>query len=280
MSRNSRPCGICECGEIVIRTPFRTAGYLESSGRNGAGFVRNPFDRNPADLLYRTGDRGRFLPDGSLEILGRLDDQVKIRGVRVEPDEVTAVLAQYPDVKACAVVPWKTHSGQIELAAYLSVTRQTHQTTEQLHSYLSRHLTAAMVPSVFIYLDHMPLSANGKIDRRGLPSPMLDQDCRKQPYIAASSPIEEALVEIWSKILGVSRIGVKDNFFELGGHSLLAIQIISRVNRRFQMQVPLRKLFENPTISALALTITRLAVENLDIQERSRLLADLEDFKV
>ena len=280
MNRNGGLCGICETGEIVIRTPFRTAGYLSSAVENGARFIRNPFHRDPADLLYKTGDRGRYLPDGSLEILGRLDHQVKIRGVRVEPDEVTAVLAQHPNVKACLVASWRKPTGENALAAYLTVAQQTAETTEQLRAYLSQHLIAAMVPSVFIYLDHMPLSANGKIDRRALPPPVLDEDSRRQPYVAASSPIELALAEIWSKILGVSTIGVKDNFFELGGHSLLAIQIISRLNRRFQMQVPLRKLFENPTIRALALTITRMAVENLDTQERARLLADLEDSKV
>jgi amino acid adenylation domain-containing protein len=172
LNSNNGLCGIGELGEITIRTPFRTLGYRNPTKENEARFFVNPFTRNPNDLVYRTGDLGRYRPDGSLEILGRLDNQIKIRGVRIEPDEITAVLARHPSVKSCIVIPVKDFRGDNSLAAYVVRKTKEDVPTSELQSYLSRYLPLAMVPSAFVMLEELPLTPNGKVDRRALPAPV------------------------------------------------------------------------------------------------------------
>ena len=252
MGPNVQMCGIGEPGEIVIRTPFRSLGYIHMPEENRQRFSRNPFRSDDADLLYFTGDRGRYRPDGSIDILGRLDDQVKIRGVRVEPAEVAAVLARHADVKACHVVCWTDEKNQSRLVAYAVMDKNKHAEISHVRTYLSEYLPSAMIPDYFVFLDHLPLTPNGKVDRRALPAPDNSRLELEGAYVSPQTPVEQAIAEIWAEVLRLERVGVHDNFFHIGGHSLLATQVISRIRNLFQVEIPLRSLFEAPTVAGLA----------------------------
>jgi amino acid adenylation domain-containing protein len=257
LADNDRLCGIGEIGEIVLRTPFRSLGYINAPAEQQR-FVQNPFREDEGDVLYYTGDRGRYRPDGLLEILGRGDDQVKVHGVRVELGEVTAMLAQHPAVQACTVVARKNVSAQTALVAYVVVAALQNVTTSVLRVYLSQHLPTAMVPTAFVFLDALPLLPNGKVDRRALPAPEPTHLELEQAYSAPRTPVEEMVAEIWADILGLERVGIHDNFFALGGHSLLATQVLSRIRKVLRVELPVRCLFETPTAAGLAAYIETL----------------------
>jgi amino acid adenylation domain-containing protein len=243
-------CGVGERGEISIRTPFRTLGYLNQTGENQKRFVQNPLIAGREDVIYKTGDLGRYRLDGTVEVLGRTDDQIKVRGVRVEPGEVTAVLLRHPGVQSGAVVGFKDAEGNPTLAAYV-IAAAGDQIIAGLRAFLSTQLPTAMVPSSFTFLDELPLTANGKLDRRRLPAPEMTQ---AEPAVPRSWT-EEVVAGIWAEVLQRDQIGVHDDFFELGGHSLLATQVVSRVRQAFHIELPLRRLFECPTVALLAETI-------------------------
>lgn len=247
-----RLCEIGEIGEIVLRTPFRTLGYVNAPDEQRSRFVPNPFRNDPRDLLYRTGDRGRYLPDGSLAIFGRVDDQVKIRGVRVEPQEVAAVLSCHPAVANCAVVSRKQDLEEIDLVAYVVSRRDPPPTVEELQRDLARRLSPVMIPSAFVFLRELPLTPNGKLDRAALPPPEVAPRKRDETAPSPRTPIENVVASIWASVLGVEDVGVDDDFFELGGHSLKAAQVVSRVGRSFGLDLPLRALFEAPALASFA----------------------------
>jgi amino acid adenylation domain-containing protein len=271
---NGRLCGIGELGEIVLRTPFRTLGYLNAPEEMREQFRPNPFRNDARDLLYYTGDRGRYRPDGTLAILGRpdgtlailgrLDDQLKIRGVRVEPHEVAAQLARHPDVQACFVTGQHTDAGQPSLVAYVVSPEPPRVTASQLRSYLGKQLPAAMLPASFVFLDHLPRLPNGKVDRRRLPAPDRVRPTIEGTCVPPRNSVEQVLAGIWAEILQLDRVGVHDNFFELGGHSLLATRVIARLRHTFQVDLPLRLLFEHPSIEALAVTIEETLMEEIE----------------
>jgi amino acid adenylation domain-containing protein len=274
LNANSGLCGVGEPSEIVIRTPFRTRGYINANEEQQSRFIKNPFRDDENDFLYRTGDRGRYRPDGLLEILGRLDDQIKIRGVRVEPDEVNATIARHPAVAASVVVATKDEHDENALAAYVVLRRGPNANSDlesasdlrfeisDLRTYLERQLPSAMVPSYFISLKELPLTPNGKLDRRALPEPDRSRNDLAKQYVAPRDPTEEIIAGIWSKALGIERVGVFDNFFELGGHSLKATKVAALVAAAFQIDLPLRTLFETATVAGLA-----AAVENILLNE-------------
>jgi amino acid adenylation domain-containing protein len=264
LNRNRAQCGIGEAGEIVIRTQFRTLGYINAAEEQQARFIRNPFNDDANDLLYRTGDRGRFRPDGGLEILGRLDDQVKIRGLRVEPAEVTAILARHPSVQSCIVSPSRDAHGENALVAYVVMTAGDHGISE-LRTYLGKQLPAAMVPSWFVALNELPLTPNGKVDRRALPEPDRSLPELEQEFVGPRNSTEEIVAGIWSDVLGIDRISVVRDFFELGGHSLLATQIISRVRDAFQTELPLSSIFESPTVAGLSQSLLEAQKQSLEV---------------
>ncbi|TCP59050.1 amino acid adenylation domain-containing protein [Tumebacillus sp. BK434] len=246
--------GIGEQGEIVLRTPFRTLGYINAPEENKR-FAPNPFrPHDPADLLYHTGDKGRYRPDGSLEILGRVDDQVKVRGVRIHLHEVTAVLLRHEAVDACAVIDWQDDSGQTQLAAYSVLKPGQEATAQDLRTHLERHLLAAMVPGVYLFLDDLPRLANGKINRKALPKPKRGRG-DAAAYVAPRNAVEDKLAAIFCEVLSVEKVGVHDNFFTLGGHSLLATQLVSRIRLSFEVELPLSALFERPTVAGLAVAV-------------------------
>ena len=256
LGKNNMLCGINEAGEIVLRTPFRSLGYLNGDLQENAKFRKNPFRDQEDDLLYYTGDRGRYRPDGNLEILGRADDQVKIRGIRIELSEITAVLSQYDGVDTCAVVPDTTMDGDTRLIAYVVKRQGSKVEDKELKNYLAERLPSAMVPAAFVTLKSLPLTANGKLDRKALPS-VAKLEFEQGSSNAARTPEEEKLGLIFQKVLRKTVIGIHQSFFELGGHSLLAMELVSEIRRAFQAHIPLKQLFETPTIAGLAEILTR-----------------------
>ncbi|MDQ6893669.1 MAG: amino acid adenylation domain-containing protein [Acidobacteriota bacterium] len=260
----SRPCGIGELGEIVLRTPFASLGYVNTTREQAHRFLRNPFrvesgsaggDRD-LDLLYRSGDRGRYAVDGSLTIHGRLDDQVKVRGVRIEPAEVASVLSSHPRVSSCAVVARIDARGETALTAYVVRVAGGRETGVDLRRYLLARLPAAMTPSHFVFLDRLPVTPNGKLDRAALPAPALeDAPAGGAAAERERKPAEKTLIGVWSGILGVETIGPEDDFFAVGGHSLNATQVMAAASLAFGIELPVQMLFEHPTVSALAAAI-------------------------
>jgi amino acid adenylation domain-containing protein len=261
LSASGRLCGVNEPGEVVIRTAFGTRGYLNAPEAQARSFQANPFRDDPTDVVYRTGDLGRYRPDGTLLVLARLDDQVKIRGVRIEPDEVGAVLSGHPGVEACAVIARSDDDQDTRLVAYVVAGATAAPTAAELRSYLADRLPSPFVPSTVRFLDRLPVTPNGKLDRRALQVPVAADDPEAVPYEAPRTPIETILAGIWAQVLGRERIGIHDDFFALGGHSLLATQVIARVRRTLGSELALRSLFEAPTVSALALAIARELLE-------------------
>lgn len=252
-------CGVGEPGEIAIRTPFRSLGYLNAPGENAKRFVRSPFTDDEDDMLYLTGDRGAYGADGRLEFRGRIDHQVKIRGVRVEPMEVAATLQAHPDVAACAVIARTDGpaSGEQILVAYVVLKKNVEASSGRLQEYLAQRLPAAMVPSAVVFLDALPLTANQKLDREKLPAPAGERAALESRYIAPRDAIELRLVQIWEELLRVRPVGVTDRFFEIGGHSLLALRLLVEVEQRLGRKVPLQALFEEPTIEHMAAVLRR-----------------------
>ncbi len=260
-----RLCGVGEPGEVYVRTPFRARGYLDAGEEEARRFVRNAARDDPRDLLYRTGDRGRYRPDGSLEVLGRLDQQVKVRGVRVEPEEVVVCLLGHPEVAAAAVVPWLRElgdardardAGEMALAAYVVPAAQG-ESRPDLRAFLAARLPAALVPAAFVWLAALPLTANGKLDRKALPPPEpgVGRGATTGERAAPRTPVAEILAGIWASVLGLARVEDGDSFFDLGGHSLLATQVVSRARQALGIEVPLRQLFETPTLAGFAAAV-------------------------
>lgn len=260
MAGANRRCGLNEPGEIVLRTPFRSLGYINAPAETGQRFVKNPFRDDDWDWLYYTGDRGCYRSDGLLEILGRLDDQIKIRGVRVEPGEVSTLLAQHPGVKTCAVIAHKDPDQQAQLVAYVVPQAPDGPPASELRAYLSRRVPPALVPAAVVMLNSLPLTANGKLDRKRLPAPAEFSPQGDIHFTAPEGAVEQMLAQIWQEVLGLEAIGVHDNFFQLGGHSLLATRIISKIRQEYDFELPLRNLFELPTIAELAPVIEEILV--------------------
>lgn len=249
LNKNGRLCGIGEPGEIVIRTPFRSFGYLNAPEKQATQFRPNPFTDDPEDIVYYTGDLGRYRLDGSLEILGRVDHQIKIRGVRIEPGEIVNVIESHPDVKQTAVLPKLDEVGQKFLVAYVVPMPEKSVNMSELRQWLRQRLADAMVPSAYVLMEALPITANGKLDRKALPEPEMQIGERKRPYVPPTTDIEKKLVTIWEEALGVSPISIDDDYFDLGGHSLLAVQLFARIDKELGINLPLTTLFQNPTIT-------------------------------
>ncbi len=242
------PCPVGVSGELCVAGVGVGRGYLNDPAHTAEVFVPDPFSSAPGSRLYRTGDRARYGSDGIIEYLGRLDEQVKLRGFRIEPGEVEARLRAHPKVRE-AVVVVREDGGEKRLVGYVVAARPPLD-AEALRAHLKASLPEYMVPAAFVSLERLPLTANGKVDRRALPAPALAA-C-PDDYVPPRTPTEEVLCGIWAEMLRLERVGIHDNFFELGGHSLLATQVISRVRQIFQMDPPLRVVFETPTIAGLA----------------------------
>jgi acyl carrier protein len=226
-------------------------GYAGAPEQTAEKFVPHPYSEEPGARLYKTGDRAKFLPDGTIEFLGRIDHQVKIRGFRIEIGEVESVLGRHPAVEEAVVITREDVPGDKRLVAYVVAGHDFTPTFSELRSYLKEKLPDYMIPTAMMFLDHLPLTPNGKIDRRALPTPDLERSRLETKFVAPRTPVEKILAKIWSEVLGLERVGVHDNFFELGGHSLLATQVMSRARENFEMELPLLHFFETPTIAGL-----------------------------
>jgi amino acid adenylation domain-containing protein len=248
-----QPVPIGVTGEIYLGGDGLARGYLDRPELTTKHFIPNPFDRDSNTRLYQTGDRARYLPDGNIDFLGRTDNLVKIRGFRIELAEIEAVLNQHPVVSENIVIVAENVPDDKHLVVYIVLDGQQMPTPE-IHSFrqfLKSKLPVYMVPTAYMFLEVLPLTPNGKVDRAAVPTPDLI-NYHDRDYVAPRSQVEELLTQIWAKVLGKEQIGIHDNFFESGGHSLLATQLMSRIRDNFQIDLPVRNLFESPTIAQLA----------------------------
>ncbi|HYF61404.1 MAG TPA: amino acid adenylation domain-containing protein, partial [Herpetosiphonaceae bacterium] len=278
LNRSLDPVPVGMPGDLYLGGVDLARGYLGQPGLTASRFVPDPIGGQPGQRLYKTGDRGRYRADGSIEFLGRADDQVKIRGFRVELGEIERVLARHPAVQTCAALAREDTPGDKRLVAYVAAAPQHEPTVSDLYAFLRGHLPEYMIPAALVVLPALPLTSSGKIDRRALPAPDVSRPALSAAYEAPGSPIEETLAEIWAEVLKREQVGIRDNFFELGGHSLLITQVIYRANEAFELDLPLRSLFEEPTIADFALRVEEALLdklEQLDDEEAQQLIEGL-----
>ncbi|BAY50181.1 amino acid adenylation domain protein (plasmid) [Scytonema sp. HK-05] len=255
LDENQKLVPIGVVGELYIGGAGVARGYLNRPQLTQQRFIPNPFSKEPGSRLYKTGDLARYLPDGNLEYLGRIDHQVKIRGLRIELEEIESLLGQHPLVNCVTVIAREDQPGDKRLVGYI-VPHEKVPTTSELRRFLKEKLPEYMVPSAFVMLDALPITPNGKIDRRALPVPETFGDVQDD-YQAPRSLTEEVVATVWLEVLG-AEVGVNVNFFEAGGHSLLATQVISRLQKAFAVKLPLQYLFEYPTIAELSECIDKV----------------------
>lgn len=275
LDRYLQPVPIGVPGELHISGVGLARGYLNQPVLTAEKFVPNPFSEGLDTRLYKTGDLARYLPDGNIEFLGRLDHQVKIRGFRIELGEIEAVLNQHSAVQETVILAQEVDSADKDLIAYLVLHEECSPTINDLRDFLKQKLPEYMTPRFFVFLDVLPLTPNGKVDRRALPVPSSDRPELEENFVEPQTPTEEVLAGIWAEVLAVDQIGSRDNFFDLGGHSLLATQLISRVRDLFQVELPLRSLFEAPTVAGLseaiqAIHLTKHGLQVLPIESVAR----------
>ena len=252
LDRCLRPVPIGVPGELFIGGDGVAAGYHNRPELSAERFIGDPFSTEPGRLLYRTGDRARYLPDGNIAFLGRADDQVKIRGHRIEPGEIEAVLQQYPGVREAVVVAREDQPGDQRLVGYVASAPNEELSPSELRGYLKAKLPKEMVPAAFVMLHALPRTPNGKLNRRALPAPDQVRLEVERTFVAPRNAVETDACQNVGKDPGVRPIGVTDNFFELGGHSLLAVSLFAQIEKEFGRNFPLATLFQGPTIEALA----------------------------
>jgi amino acid adenylation domain-containing protein len=266
LDQHLQPVPIGVPGEMYVGGEGVTRGYLHRDELTAQRFISNPFQRSKGgERLYRTGDLARYLPNGELEYLGRIDQQVKIRGFRIELGEIEGLLAQHPAVWESVVVVREDEPGDKRLVAYVVSQVAQAPTRAELRSFLKEKLPDYMIPNAIVILESLPLTSNGKIDRRSLPIPESRAGI-EESLVAPRTPVEEKLAQIWAKVLRVEQVGIHDNFFELGGHSLLATQLVSRIRTSFKVELPLRSLFAAPTVAELAPSIQQLQQQNIELK--------------
>jgi len=254
------PIGIT--GELYISGDGLARGYLNRPELTDERFIPNPFSNKEGARLYKTGDLARYQPDGNIEFLGRLDEQVKIRGFRIELGEIEAVLSQHPFVREVVVIAREDVAGDRRLVAYVvpnpeqAATVGAQSLAPLLRQFLKKKLPEYMMPSTFVELESLPLTHNGKVNRKALPTPNAISQPTEKSFIAPRTPTELTLAKIWAEILNVERVDIYDNFFNLGGDSLLAVRLVDRIHKQFEQELPLSVLFLNPTVEGLANTLS------------------------
>lgn len=260
------PGELCIGGEGVVR------GYRNRLDLTAEKFVPSPFSGRAGARIYRTGDLARLLPDGTLEFLGRIDHQVKIRGYRIELGEIESVLAQHTSVSECVIMARQDGSGEQRLVAYIVSKKDAPTSGKGLHEFIKRKLPQHMVPTAFVFLDVLPRTPNGKVNRSALPAPEATHGVRSKRFTAPRTEVEKSVAVIFAEVLGLERVGVHDNFFELGGHSLLATQVISRICTTLHVDMPVRALFEAATVADLSLAVIQRRSaqprQNIEIRKR------------
>ncbi|MEJ2566781.1 MAG: amino acid adenylation domain-containing protein [Gammaproteobacteria bacterium] len=269
---NPVPVGVA--GELHIGGVQVARGYLNRPELTRERFIKDPFSDDPLARLYKSGDLARYLPDGNIEYLGRSDFQVKLRGFRIELGEIESLLRQQPSVKDCVAIVREDTPGDQRLTAYI-IPAHGDVDTRELKRALKAALPEYMIPAVIVSLDTFPLTTSGKTDRRALPSPVECCD-PEADGTAAHTPLEAQLIRIWAELMSPVMPGIHDNFFELGGHSLLATRVIARINRSLSVQLPLRAMFENPTITGLAQRVLCLQAQKLEQADLAIMLNNIE----
>jgi len=253
LGQDMRPVPIGVPGELYIGGDGLARGYLNAPESTAQKFVPDPFGARTGARLYRTGDVARYLPDGSIEFLGRLDHQVKIRGHRIELDEIETVLIQHPALREAVVVAREDAPGDKRLVAYVVAAReQSPPTVNELRRHLREQLPDYMIPAAFVVLPALPLTPNGKINRRALPVPEKFRPELETAYTPPRSEAERLIASVWQEILGLEKVGMDDNFFDLGGHSLLTIQVHRNLQEKFGRELSVIDLFKYPTIAMMA----------------------------
>jgi amino acid adenylation domain-containing protein len=265
------PAGIP--GELYLSGTCLAHGYLKRPDLTAERFIPNPFSNRPGSRMYKTGDLTRYLPDGNVEFLGRNDFQVKIRGIRIELGEIEVEIKRHPAVRESAVVLAK-HGEESRLVAYVAFQPEQIVNSKELRQFLHERLPEHMLPSSFVVIDHFPLTPSGKIDRRALPAKGVEQEL-SEGYAAPRTDLEEVLAAIFAEVLQVERVGVFDDFFALGGHSLLSTQIASRVREALHTELPVRKIFEEPTISGLSRLMIEEESEPGRLERNAKLLLEI-----
>ncbi|NEO98539.1 MAG: amino acid adenylation domain-containing protein [Symploca sp. SIO2E9] len=257
LDKNLQPLPIGVPGELYIGGNGLARGYLNRPELTQEKFIPNPFNnskfKTQKSKLYKTGDLARYLPDGNIEFLGRIDNQVKIRGFRIELGEIEAVLNQHSQVREAVVVAREDQAGDKRLVAYVVPHSEISIATSNLRDLLQQKLPNYMIPSAFVILEALPLTPNGKVNRKALPAPDISRS--DVGFVPPRNPTEEVLAAIYADILGLEKVSIHDNFFELGGHSLLATKVISRLREAFEIDLPLRSLFERPTVAGFSTRI-------------------------
>jgi amino acid adenylation domain-containing protein len=248
-----QPVGIP--GELCVGGAGVGLGYLNKPELTAERFLPDPFSDIPGARLYRTGDLARWLPDGNIEFIGRADRQLKIRGFRIEPGEIEAVLERHPGVRQAAVTDRKDDRGDTRLVAYLTLTDPDEPVAEVLRALVADQLPAYMIPAAWVTVDSMPTTPNGKVDLGALPDPRFDRSANADEYVEPRTDTERVLARLWSEVLDVDQVGVDDNFFALGGHSLLAMQVTSRVRSELGLPLPIRTIFDAPTLAQFSAAV-------------------------
>jgi amino acid adenylation domain-containing protein len=249
-------------GELYLAGAGLARGYLARPDLTADRFLPDPFSDEPGARMYRTGDRARRRHDGALEVTGRIDFQVKIRGYRIELGEIEAVVARHASVREVVVVAREDAPGDKRLVAYVS-SRGAALTAADLREHVKQRLPEFMVPSAFVLLDALPQSPNGKIDRKALPAPDHERAETKRAFVAPRNPIEETIAGIWAEVLRVPSVAADDDFFELGGHSILATRVMTRIREALAVELPLKTVFESPTVAGLAIAVSQQALLEL-----------------
>ena len=262
LNEEKAPCLPGRVGEIALRTPYRSLGYLNQPELTASVFVQNPFSQRPGDLVYLTGDLGRLREDGLLEVLGRRDQQVKVRGIRVEIAPIEEALRSHPGILDAAVVDRPDTQGDKILCAYLVLGGDPDGPdgldASRFREYLAERLPEAMIPSAFLRVPVLPRTLTGKLDRSALPDPGKMADRLNSERVAPRTTLEEKLGALVGEVLGVPDVGIRESFFALGGHSLLAAQLLVRIRAELGVEVPLGRIFQEPTVEALAAEVSRL----------------------
>ena len=274
LDEDGKEVGFNQIGEIAVRSHYLALGYWRKPDPTRSAFLPDP--QAGEARIYRTGDLGLMAPDGCLMHLGRKDFQVKIRGYRIELGEIEAALLNLDAIKQAVVVARGDEAGDHRLTAYVVPSVNPRPTMSALRRALAEKLPDYMMPSAFVVMDSLPLLPNGKVDRRTLPQPDPERAELKKTYVAPQTALQKKLADIWTEVLKLERLGIHDNFFDLGGHSLLATQVIARVRGTLQIELPLRTLFQAPTVAEMAAIITQNEAKKLDEQDLARLLAELE----
>jgi amino acid adenylation domain-containing protein len=277
LDEHMQPLPIGVQGEIYAGGIGVGRGYLANATRTALQFVPDPWSQTGGGRLYRTGDRGYTLADGSVVFTGRIDEQVKIRGYRIEPGEIAAAVREVDGVSDCAVICLERVDGP-QLVAYVVSQPGTQLDLAALRQELQTVLPAYMLPAL-VTVDALPRTANGKLDREALPIPGEDENAQASAYVAPRNPIEEQLATIWAEVLGLPRVGIHDNFFAIGGHSLLIMQVLSRANDAFQVSLPVRALFKTPTIAELAASIEKTLTRNSELRQQTVVSVSREAFR-